>query len=307
METTANFFKGTYVPKLYALLVTCNYPGTSYQLNGCQADGKHLRTFLKMKYGLSDENIVWMTDSLEKSDKCYPNRQNLIEILKNFALRLKSGDMLFMAYSGHGSGKILSEAEKIKHPEETDGQQEYIVLDDGFMDDDTLKHYLIDEMPENVKVRCLFDCCHSGTVLDLKYRLTSNPKSKFVPFAQDVFMFKNIFADKDIKFKLITNDYISPTRCDVIMLSGCEDSETSADANISGVPSGALTYAFLKANGFQIAKQNGKEEFAFTPNSLTCQEQLKTILQWLKKEGYSQRPECSFGCKIEYDKINFLF
>ena len=77
------------------------------------------------------------------------------------------GDAVFCHYSGHG-GKLRDD-----DGDEADGYDETLVPVDydtaGQIRDDDLFSKLIAPLPAGVVMTCLFDCCHSGTVLDLPF------------------------------------------------------------------------------------------------------------------------------------------
>jgi Caspase domain len=76
--------------------------------------------------------------------------------------------------------EIRPGADRIALPAVEDGYDETLVPLDyatagQIHDDDLLKH-LICKMPSGVTMTCLFDCCHSGTVLDLPYTFVGDGK-----------------------------------------------------------------------------------------------------------------------------------
>ncbi len=129
--------------------------------------------------------------------------------------------------------------------------------------DDELRARLVDPLDEGVDLFALMDSCHSGTVLDLgiSHEAVSRPKAG---------------EDKTVR---IVNSRERPSRANVIEVSGCEDSQTSADAYVASQYTGALTFAFL---------HNHK------PNVAPLQF-LLDITAWLRTNHYSQRPLMSFG------------
>ena len=70
--------------------------------------------------------------------------------------------------------------------------------------------------PAHVAVLCCFDCCHSGTLLDLPYGYGGG----------------------------ITLD--EPPAARVYMLSGCRDAQKSKDTRLDGQWGGAMTWALRK-------------------------------------------------------------
>jgi hypothetical protein len=73
----------------------------------------------------------------------------------------------------------------------------------------------------------------------------------------------------------------SLTRGDVFLISGCADTQTSADAYITNKWAGALTYCFLT-----LLKSNPNYVWNTFLKDLNC---------FLKVSGYSQRPVLSCG------------
>jgi hypothetical protein len=105
----------------------------------------------------------------------------------------------------------------------------------------------------NTKVTCVFDCCHSGTVCDLKYVYNGSNRTPTQ-------------ASKGSK-----------CQANVCLISGCMDHQTSADAyNVQGKFqfSGAMTSCLL------LALKEDKKIF----NTL---DRVRTIL---RQKGFSQYP-----------------
>ena len=64
---------------------------------------------------------------------------------------------------------------------------------------------IISKIPQRCKIFGLFDCCNSGSILDLKYRF------------------------KSIKNNFIENRSNNVNHNNICMISGCRDDQTSAD------------------------------------------------------------------------------
>lgn len=112
-------------------------------------------------------------------------------------------EYLVVYYTGHGASV------KDTNGDETDGYDEALVFDDNFVIDDKLAEIICKcGKPESSKV-CLFsDCCHSGTIYDLK------PGSSMPP---------NVFS-----------------------LSAARDSETAKQTSVDGKDQGIFTFYFFK-------------------------------------------------------------
>jgi hypothetical protein len=196
--------------KQHAFLVGINYTGTINELYGCINDTKNVEDLLKNKYNFT--NIALLNDETA-------TKQNILKGLQTLLSNTESGDTAFFMFSGHGT--CTADLNK----DETDGQDELIVpIDAVSMNtcilDDELNKLIRNTLKPGAKLVALFDCCFSGTMLDLRYTYG--------------------YPDN-------TNE--SETVGDVYMISGCTDQQLSADtvASVNGktMASGAMTYAFL--------------------------------------------------------------
>lgn len=248
-----------------ALLVGINYKGTSSELYGCINDTNNIKALLEEKYAF--KNYVFLTDDTNKK----PTKQNIIDELTNLLVNAVNGDTLFFLFSGHGSYTTDF------NNDEKDGQDELICPIDATsiqscILDDELNKIIQTNIKPGVRLFALFDCCFSGTVLDLKYN----------------------YLDSDNLNYLTINQNVSETEGQVIMISGCKDSQTSADAYVNyngkNTNSGAMTFSFLN-----------------TINQLGTNISLKTLIEsmrsLLKDNGYEQIPQLSTGKAIDINSL----
>lgn len=241
-----------------ALLIGINYTNTSYALTGCIDDANKMKTMLA-DHGFSD--IVLLTDVTAVK----PTKANILAAFKQLLTDSRSGDLLCVYYSGHGSNRPDTNGD------ETDRMDEMLVSIDGLaVMDDELKALLNAHMPANVTVFGLFDSCHSGTVLDLKYQyMDSNNYDRYVENAK-------------------------ATECagNVIMVSGCTDAQTSAEAFIENKVQGAMTWAFLEC----------------LRNAPQCswRELVKNMRTLLTSNGFTQLPQLSTDSFYNVDSKVFL-
>lgn len=243
-----------------AVLIGCNYKNTMNELNGCINDANNIKQLLTNGYGF--DNIVFMTDDTEKT----PTKKNILDELKALLNNANSGDILFFSFSGHGINL------KDKNRDEKDGLDEVMVaIDFNYIRDDELNRLIQDNLKKDVTLFALFDCCHSGTILDLRYQYLDSTS-----FNENTEQLNNL-----------------ETQGNVIMISGSMDSQTSEDAYIKAASSyqGAMTYAFI-------------ETLKKTPNS-SWNDLLKSMREYLKKNNYSQIPQLSSGKKLDL-MLNFL-
>ena len=168
-----------------ALLIGINYTGIKgSELRGSHNDVKLVKKFIT-QMGFTDTPQT-MKVLLDDGDKAtgVPTKQNIIAAMKWLVQGAAPGDSLFMHYSGHGS-----QVDDLNGDEKSGMDQTLVPLDfkkfsgkDGHIVDDDIHKNLVAQLPEDCKLFCLFDCCHSGTILDLPYtiKLTSELESKIV-------------------------------------------------------------------------------------------------------------------------------
>lgn len=181
-------------------------------------------------------------------------------------------------------------------PAEIDGQNETILPSDfgyaGEILDDVLRRRLVDALPAGARLTAFFDSCHSGTVLDLRYNwLDTNARSP-TPSIEKT-----------------EHRSLAESKAQVLMLSGCRDAQTSADAYLDGEFCGATSKAFLacldvlerQTNGAAAATSAKATTRAFgdkllTDNNLdTLEEFLHAMNVWMADNNFSQRPQISLG------------
>jgi hypothetical protein len=240
-----------------ALLIGINYNGTSSQLNGCINDINSIGTILTEKYAF--KSITKITD--ETTQK--PTRDVILASFAQFLASGVEGDLLFFSFSGHGSTTVD------RNKDETNGNDEMIITSDlkGILDDE-LKALIQTNLKKNVTLFALFDCCFSGTVLDLKYQYLDS-------LANDVSTVNNNDAE---------------TIGNVIMISGCNDEQTSADAYIDKKYQGAMTWAFISVITSLATKPSWRDL-------------LVNMRAKLKTSQFTQLPQLSSGCFIDINKV----
>ena len=123
-----------------------HYQGWAGKLSACEADAKDMAAIAKSKK---------MKSSVLLTKKA--TRNATLAALRAAAKQLKSGDLFFLSYSGHG-GQVDDVT-----GEEADKLDETWCLYDGELIDDEL--YLeLSRFATGVRVLVLSDSCHSGTV-----------------------------------------------------------------------------------------------------------------------------------------------
>lgn len=209
--------------KRVAMLFGINYiKSPQARLNGCINDTYNVANMLRTPRFAFDEVTVYEDDKTPAQ----VTMLGLVRNLQNLALRSWSENLslVWIHFSGHGT----SVADR--NSDERDGKDEAWCPSDfltaGVLKDDQLS-LLLSRINPATKVVLVSDCCHSGTIADLAYFWVS----------------RNVKLDEKITY---------PCRAPIVMISGCDDNDTSADAymaDASGIvrPQGALTNCFIRA------------------------------------------------------------
>ena len=217
-----------------ALLVGINYIGTPNQLNGCINDINNIGSYLNTvrKYN----SFIILTDYTAQK----PTRAN---ILSAFAVLLKgavAGDELWFHYSGHGS--LMRDTSG----DEESGRDSCICPLDfsraGFITDDIIRNKLALLVPKGVRLYIILDACHSGTGCDLRYKYDD---SSYLTNKNEPLPAKYVTTDWSLQQTNYEYKRYTKTNGDVFCISGCQDTQTSADAYMDGQAAGALSYILL--------------------------------------------------------------
>lgn len=248
-----------------ALQIGINYVGTSSELKGCINDVINMKNFL-IKEGYKPENMRLLTEATHDPN-ILPTADNIVKGIKWLLEGATGTSKLFFNYSGHG-GSIRD-----TNNDETDKKDETICPLDyeekGQITDDLLRELLIDPLPAGCQLICLMDCCHSGTVMDLKYNWVGSNK---IPGAYKMMVTRS-----------------KPTNIKVITIAGCKDEQYSADTYEAGQSQGAMTYAFLKTIGVNRKK--------------TFKHLIEDMDRCLKQAGYDQVPQLSGGRRLDFEHV----
>lgn len=240
--------------KSIALLIGINYIGQDSSLNGCINDVQRVKKMLIENLHFKESNIDMLTDNQSDVNKIPTKRNILFSIYKLIikARRDPSITNIWIHYSGHGT--YIQDTNN----DEQDTKDECIVpvhyKSSGLISDDFLQYYLR-YLPSRASCVAFFDCCHSGTILDLEYTYNDSTLS----------------FDKTSNKKMDNN---------IILVSGCMDHQVSMDAyNINGNNeySGAMTSALLST----LQKYN---------YTVRLKELLKDIRDFLNSRNFNQIP-----------------
>ncbi|KAL7529917.1 hypothetical protein ACHAWF_003159 [Thalassiosira exigua] len=273
---------------------------------GCINDVHNIKNFLTKNYRI-DEMLV-LTDD-QKDSSCIPTRKNILAAFRWLRNGVRAGDSLILHYSGHG-GSVED-----KDGDEEDGMDETLIPVDyqsaGHIVDDDIHDVLVRGLPKGVRLTAIMDCCHSESMLDLPYIYTVNGDLQVMETNKNEGIVTLVGAgtrfllDGNAKraigsatqgLKLLMKGdkggnsaakektiKTRSTEADVIQFSGCRDSQTSADAQIGGQATGAMSYALITS-----LKENKTQDYTHL---------LQSMRQILDGK-YTQIPMMSAGRKL---------
>jgi len=237
-----------------ALIVGIDYVGQSCTLAGCANDAQALARML-VKRGYEIRLLLDDSQAAGQPSGERPTREAILVAL----MELVAGPAreLFFSFAGHGSQQLDDTGE------EADGKDEVLCPADfataGMITDDALRGAL-QALRRDQRLTVVLDCCHSGTGMDLKYQLYDRGGAFFQFFAANG----------------------TPTPAPVLLMSGCQDNQTSAEAFHLSEPRGAMTVALAEALEVPGAR-------------LGCAELLGEVRAKLRGRGFSQTPQLSAG------------
>ena len=250
-----------------ALLIGCNYTAIpSIQLTGCINDIVHMRNTLIDAYGYQATNIYFLRDDVKTM---LPTRANILSYLTQLVAVSTAADTLWIHYSGHGIQV------RDTNRDDTDVLDECIVPCNyntaGVITDDDLFSII-----KNAKCQLMifFDSCHSGTGCDLQYSTNYNNGA----------LTKTV---NNAKMIAGTN---------IVMISGCQDSQTSADA-----------YDSLQQKGVGAFTQTFLETLRSYDHNVALLPLYSSLCANLKSAGFSQVPVLSSSIpspSYQFSRVN---
>jgi metacaspase-1 len=254
MATTRKAAGKTHQPKALSLHLGLNgvsaaaYSGWDGPLAACEFDAHDMAKIAKSQ-GMKP--TVLLTKKA--------TRAALLGGLRAAAKQLQQGDLFFLSYSGHG-GQVPD-----VNGDEADGQDETWCLYDGQLIDDEL-YFELSKFAAGVRIVVLSDSCHSGTVTRglpppppppgqrpklmppaVALRVYEAHKAFYDKLQTDVAKAAGKAADPDAALARVgaaahATAVVGAFRAAVVLISGCQDNQTSMD----GDHNGAFTEQLLK-------------------------------------------------------------
>lgn len=182
--------------KARAVCIGNNYRGSANALRGCYNDALNIRDYLVSTKYTTIDRIKMLEEA---------TRKQTIDTLQDLgrATHDENLDKVCFSISSHGSYVPCRRSE-----EEPDGHTECIVpfdFEEAGMILDTELHEIFCTYNKSTKITVLIDACHSGSALNLEH------------------CFDPYLCSRDVQQR-------SPMPQKLVCVSGCMDSQTSADA-----------------------------------------------------------------------------
>lgn len=220
------------------------YSGWTGPLAACEFDANDMAAIAKSR-GMKPTVLLTKQGTRAKT----------LAAMRNASKTLRTGDLFFMSYSGHG-GQVTD-----INGDEPDAKDETWCLFDGQLIDDEL-YFELGRFAAGVRILVLSDSCHSGSVTKAA---PTGPRERAMPapVAMRVYREHQAFYDKlqkdvakAVGSPLVDPDtalaqvaasghlaaVVSKIKASVVLISGCQDNQTSMD----GDHNGAFTEQVLK-------------------------------------------------------------
>ena len=226
-----------------------HYAGWSGPLAACEFDANDMADVARSR-GITPKVLLTKAAT----------RARVLAGIRAAAGRLKKGDLFILTYSGHG-GQVPDVT-----GEEAEGRDETWCLFDGELIDDEL-YFALSRFAPGVRILVLSDSCHSGTVTRAPVSAGADvlPRSRMMPpgVADATYRKHQRFYDglqrKIAKTAGTARSSVDPDsvlsqlavkprlerivkmfRPASILISGCQDNQTSMDGDRNGAFTGAL-------------------------------------------------------------------
>ncbi len=213
-----------------------NYPGTENDLSGCVNDANDWKAELEKR----GYKVTMLLDA-------QATRQKMVDALNTLVGSGASGDKLVFTFSGHGSWMPDDDGD------DADGRDEmlcpYDIGSNQYLLDDDLAD-IFSKKKTGVDLYFISDSCHSGSVARFAPAMAGLPQPKF-PKAR--FLPPGTFLKSAGALAGMRRVALVPTttrqKYPALLAAGCQDIQSSYDAEFNGRANGAFTYVALRALG----------------------------------------------------------
>lgn len=214
-----------------------HYQGWSGDLAACEFDANDMADLAKER-GLETKQVLLTRDA---------TAANVLKALDAAARELQSGDLFFLTYSGHGS-----QIRDISGDEPDERDETWVLYDRQLSDDEFYARYA--RFRQGVRILVFSDSCHSGSVvrrlpdflspdaLESRFGGTDpDTIAKRVRAMPQGLRTKVYEANKELYDEIgKKGDERGSIQATVVLVSGCQDNQTSADGDRNGLFTGTF-------------------------------------------------------------------
>jgi hypothetical protein len=283
-----------------ALLVGVNKYKYVRSLNGCVNDVRNMADILTNFYDFTPDNIRTIVDESV-------TRNHLMNRLDWLIDDAQEGDLLLFHFSGHGSQVQDRDGDELE-----DSMDEILCLHDmdfrntdSYLVDDDLND-IIDRLPKDVYLTVCIDACHSGTATrDIglltsglqipSERMKMQPRYLKPPADLELRNYGKSLNIRRLGSKAREDKknagFDSSARAKHVLMAGCMDEQTSADAFLNNDYNGAFTYYLCKT----VRETRGV---------IAYQDLIKKVQERLAFNSFSQIPQLNGNDRLR--DVNFL-
>lgn len=260
-----------------AVLIGINrYRVPGADLRGCVNDVTNMRQVLVKYCGFRPANVRVLTDFRA-------TKKAMQSAIASLIRSGRKGDVLFLHYSGHGSNVPDRDGD------EADRRDEILCPTDLDWKDPLTDDWLrttFNKLRPGVRLTVVMDCCHSGTNTRAIPMPDAPVINRYLPSPWDLMAEESGrklrgtvggTLRKSRRAARKRSDLVAANIAEVL-ITGCRDTQTSADAYIGRSYNGALTYALVAA----LRGAKGK---------LSYRELHARALKYLKQEDFTQVPQ----------------
>lgn len=223
-----------------------HYAGWTGELGACEADAEDMLVIAK--HSGCDASVLLKTRDATRS--------RVKSEIQKAASALRSGDLFFLTYSGHG-GQVPD-----KNGDEDDFSDETWCLYDGELIDDELFHLWAKFQP-GVRILVLSDSCHSGTMtraMPLE-RADRAPLVRAAPAGAPQPRYRAMPVDAAVRTYQQNKQFYDDLQAEppvdkakigatVRLISGCQDNQLSSDGTFNGLFTATLLRVW-RGGGFK--------------------------------------------------------
>ncbi|MFE5594354.1 caspase family protein [Streptomyces sp. NPDC056549] len=201
------------------------YEGWDGTLNACEADA-HDMARLARTAGFEATTLLTADGTVA----------NVTSVLHEAAARLVPGDILLLTYSGHG-GQVPDLDGPDDEPDALD--ETLVFYDRQFLDDEVQQTFRA--FADDVRILALFDCCHSGSSIELPGGEARENAGRFMPEpTQRSLNARDRDYLEDLRRSLAKDAPADGSVPDALLVSACQDNQVAADGARNGAFTGAL-------------------------------------------------------------------